>query len=169
MGYAVHQVLVYGPPNAVIAFRHGLSSRGSCVMVYRHRAVHSPFDQFLGLVDAVGHRDHDNRLSVKSGHLHVLIRCNDNGIRRCNFFPCEHILGSAGTVGLSFQGNSQLLSRILQVLSRHVGVGNAGGTGRNRQNTVTGGGACFCIRLCILGRLSLRRSKTLCLCLIYDA
>ena len=101
MGYAVHQVLIDGPPNAVTAFRHRLSTRSSRMVVHRHRAVHCPFDQLFSLVDTVGYRDHDNRLSVKPGHLHVLVCGNDNGIRRCDFFPCEHILGSAGAVGLS--------------------------------------------------------------------
>ena len=128
--------------------------------VNRNRSAHSPVNQLLRLVDTVGNRNHDNRLPVKPGHLHVLVCRNDNSISRSYLFPCEHILGAAGAVGLSLQRNPQLLTRVLQVLGSHIGVGNAGRAGSDRKHAVAARrpaiSALFAGRHDISGRTAIR-------------
>ena len=136
MGHAVHQVLVNGSADAVILpFCHRLCR--PFIAVYRHCTADCTVNQFFRLVDAVRYRNHDHRLSVKTGHLHIFVRRHNDGLGSRNLFLGQHILSSAGTVGLGFQGNPQFFSCILQIFSRHIGVSNSRRTSGNCQNPVT--------------------------------
>ena len=101
MGHSIHQVLINSTPQAVIAVLYSRTARCPGMVIHRYSAAYSPLNQILRLVDTVRHRNHDNRLAVKPRHFHVLIRCNDNGIRPGDLFPGEYVLGAAGTVRLS--------------------------------------------------------------------
>lgn len=135
MGNAVHQMLVNASAQTVLVLLNsGIGVFLSVVAVHRNRAAHRPVDQLLRLVDAVRNRDHNHRLAVKAGHLHVLVSRNDNGVRPGDLGPGQHVLCAAGAVGLRLQGDSHFFSSIFQILRRHVGVGDAGGTCRHGQD-----------------------------------
>ena len=93
-------------------------------MIDRYGSAYCLVDQNLCLVDTICYRNHDHRLSVKTGHFHVLIRCYDDRLCCRNLLFCQHILGTAGAICLSLQGNPQLLSCIFQIFRCHVRMGN---------------------------------------------
>ena len=146
MGYAVHQMLVNGSSNTFISFRFCLG--GSALMViYRHCTADCSPDQLFCLVDAVCHRNHDNGLSVKTRHFHILICRNNDCFCLPDFLFRKNILSAAGTIRFCFQGNPQFFPCIFQIFSSHIGMGNSCGTSSDCQHAK----ACF-FRFCCLFR-----------------
>ena len=113
MGHAVHQVLVDGPAQAVVPAALGRLAAPAGMMVDGDRAADRLLHQLLSLVDAVRHRGHDHWLSVEPGHLHVLIRRDDDPVRVLDLLCGQHIGRSAGAIGLRLHRDPQLLAHVL--------------------------------------------------------
>ena len=145
MGHAVHQMFV---DLMAETFAISLCSFRSCaalMMVNRSFSVYYLFNQFLRLVDTVGNLYLDDRLSVKTCHLHIFIRRDDDTVAGGNLFFCQYIFCSGRTVGLRLHRNSQFFSFFFQSFRSHVRVGDTGRAGSYRQNPVTGSRLC-CFR-----------------------
>ena len=138
MRNTVHQVLVQAVSDGIpCAACLGCLGIGIGVE-HRHLAVGNLLDQFLRIVDAIVHTGKQHRLAVKAGGLHVFVRRNDDAVTGGDFLSSQHIFGTVRAVGFHFGGKSQLFACLGQCLGCHIGVGNAVGASRHRQNAVTG-------------------------------
>ena len=138
MRYAIHQVLINRTSDAVLSLIRSAAFAAILLMVVnRNTAAYRAVDQLLCLMNAICDRDLDHRFSVETRHADILVRGHDDSLSRVNLGLCQHVLGTTGSVSLHLNGNSKLLCHIFQVLGSHIGVGNAGRTGGNCQNTIT--------------------------------
>ena len=137
MGYAVHQMLVYGSSGSVPALCRRFRAAGLS-MVNGHSSADCLFHQFFALMDSVSHRHHQYRFAIESGHIHIFIRRNNNGFRIAYLIRRQHIGRPAGAIGLGLYRDPQLLPHILKVLCSHVSVSDSCGAGGNAENAVSG-------------------------------
>ena len=133
MGDAVHQLLVQLAAEVLVVH---LVLHFTGVVI--DGGVGGLPDQLLGSVDTVGHGHPQHRLAVKPGQIHLFVGGNDDAVALSDLLAGQHILGAAGTLGLHLDGNADLSALLLQGLSGHVGVGDAGGAGGDGQNPGTG-------------------------------
>ena len=139
MRYTIHQVLINRTPNAVLSFIGSTAFAAILLMmVNRNTAAYRAVDQLLCFMNAICDRDLDHRFSVETRHADILVRGHDDGLGRVDLGLCQHVLGTTGSVSLYLNGYSKLLCHIFQALCSHIGMGNAGRTGGDCQNTITG-------------------------------
>ncbi len=140
---------------AVLRFLSGFAAL--CVE-HGYAAAFNLSQQLLRLVNAVIYTGENDGFAVKTGGFDIFVRRNDNAVTCGNLGGGEHIFCPTGAVCFYLTGNSELFAGFIECLCRHVGVGNAGGTGCDRQHTVAGrdAGVLFCDTFVTKLRLFLR-------------
>ena len=108
------------------------------MVVDRSFAAHSLFNQFLTFLNSVGDRGLHYVFTIKTGHIHILVCRDDDSVGSGDLFLCQNVGRTLGSIGLRFYRNTKLLSQLLQILSRHKGVGDTGRTRGHCKDTVSG-------------------------------
>ena len=109
------------------------------MVVDRSFAAHSLFNQFLTFLNSVGDRGLHYVFTIKTGHIHILVCRDDDSVGSGDLFLCQNVGRTLGSIGLRFYRNTKLLSQLLQILSRHKGVGETGRTLGHGKDTVSSG------------------------------
>ena len=123
---AVHEVLVELASEALIAYIRG-GFRFLIRLEHGRFAVHYPVYELLGLMDAVRHLGGPNGLAVEARGVHALIRGDDYAVAIGDLLGGEHVLRAAGAVRFDLDRDAELLAGLVQRLSRHIGMRDAGG------------------------------------------
>ena len=89
-------------------------------------------------MDAVRNRHKQHLFAVKPRGFHIAVRRHDDAVGGSDFFGGQHIFRAAAAVGFGFHRDAQLLPGFFQRFRRHIGMGNAGGTGGDRQHPIAG-------------------------------
>ena len=123
---AVHQMLVDLARDALVICRalFGLSCAASMV-VDRRCAGERLVQERVRLVDAVRDLRLNDGLAVKTRHLHVLVRRDDDACGFGDLRRRQDVFRAARAVRLHLDGDAALLRVLLQAFRRHEGVGDA--------------------------------------------
>ena len=96
--------------------------------------VEDDVDKALGVIDTRGDVGGVNLLASKASTVNVLVGGNDDALGVSDLLGGQDVLGASGTLGLGLEGEAHLGGLLLEVLSSHVGVGDAGRAGGDGQN-----------------------------------
>ena len=78
-------------------------------MIDRNLLVHHLADQLLPIVNSAGHTGDQHWLSVKPGHLYLLVCRYDDAVTSLNLFICQTVFHPDSSVSLYFYGIAQFL------------------------------------------------------------
>ena len=99
VGHAVHQVLIHLAAQGFIG-PHLAGLRLARVFIDGHIARRDAPNQFLRLVDAVGHGGEQHPFAGKTRGVHIFVRRDDDAICLGDLLGRQHILSPAAAVGL---------------------------------------------------------------------
>ena len=122
----------------------------SLIHIYWCFTVENGLNQFLWARDAIGYLRLDNRLSVKTGHIHFCICGDDDAVRGRDLRRCQDVFLSTGPIGLNFYRYAHFLSLFFKAFRCHVGMCNSCWAGGYRKDTVSTRSNMLCFGLLFL-------------------